>query len=81
MIGKRKTLVGVVIGDKCSKTRKVLVTRLFRHPLYKKTLQREKKIMVHDPENKSVAGDKVKIIESRPISKLKRWALLEILNK
>ena len=77
----RKTLVGVVVGAKCDKTRKVLVTRSFKHPLYKKALFKRKKMLVHDPVNKSVVGDKVLIVESRPISKLKRWALLEVLNK
>lgn len=81
MIVKRKTFVGVVVSGKCDKTRKVLVTRTFRHPLYKKTLKKERKITVHDQENKSGVGDVVRIVESRPISKMKRWALLGILKK
>ena len=81
MIAKRKTFVGVVVGDSCDKTRKVLITRMVRHPLYKKVLRKERKIIVHDQENKSVVGDMVRIVESRPISKMKRWALLEILKK
>jgi len=77
---KRKTLVGSVVSDKCSKTRVVLIERKTKHPLYKKTILRKKKIMIHDEENKCKLGDVVKIVECRPISKKKRWALLDIVN-
>jgi small subunit ribosomal protein S17 len=80
-IVKRKVLVGNIVSDKCSKTRVVLVERKTKHPLYKKTILRKKKLMIHDEENKSKLGDIVKIVECRPISKKKRWALLDVINK
>jgi small subunit ribosomal protein S17 len=78
---KRKTFkVGVVVGKTMKKTVTVLVERQFRHPLYKKTVQRRKKFMVHDEYEKCKVGDVVRIIETRPISKLKRWRVLEIVG-
>ncbi|MFN3966785.1 MAG: 30S ribosomal protein S17 [Endomicrobiia bacterium] len=77
---KRKILSGVVVSDKMNKTRVVLVTRTFRHPLYEKVIRRNKKYYVHDEKNESHTGDKVEIIETRPLSKLKRWRLLRIVE-
>ncbi len=77
----RKIREGTVISDRMNKTRVVLVTRRVPHPLYKKVVQQEKKYYVHDENNSSHVGDKVRIIESRPLSRLKNWCLLEILEK
>lgn len=77
----RKTLIGEVVGDKCDMTRVVLVKRASMHPLYKKKITKKVKIMIHDKDNKSKQGDSVKIVECRPISKRKKWALLEVINK
>lgn len=79
--GKRKVRSGKVISDKMDKTRVVAVQRMTRHPLYKKTMRRTSKFKVHDPDNQSHRGDTVKIEESRPISKGKKWRLVEIVEK
>jgi small subunit ribosomal protein S17 len=79
-IVRRKVLVGNVVSDKCSKTRVVLVEHKTKHPLYKKTILKKKRFMIHDNDNKSKLGDLVKIVECRPISKKKRWALLDIIK-
>ncbi|RKY37390.1 MAG: 30S ribosomal protein S17 [Candidatus Omnitrophota bacterium] len=78
--GKRKELIGVVVSDKMDKTIVVRVERLVTHPLYKKTIKKSKKYKVHDEENKAKTGDKVKIMETRPLSKEKRWRLVEVLR-
>ncbi len=78
---KRKIKTGVVVSDKMQKTIVVRVERLTRHPLYKKIIRRFKKFKAHDEKNSAKAGDTVKIVESRPLSKDKRWRLLEVLNK
>lgn len=78
---KRKIKTGVVVSDKMQKTIVVRVERLTRHPLYKKIIRRFKKFKAHDEKNSAKTGDTVKIIESRPLSKDKRWRLLEVLNK
>ena len=69
----KKILQGTVISDKQDKTITVLVERKFKHPVLKKVIRRSKKYSSHDPENKFNTGDQVKIMESKPISKLKRW--------
>lgn len=74
------TKVGTVIAKNSSKTVKVLVERLERHPLYKKTIKRKRVFMVHDEHEKCKVGDVVRIVETRPISKLKRWRVAEILG-
>ncbi len=79
--GKRKERVGTVVSDKMSKTAVIEVASFYKHSLYKKTLKKFKKYKVDDPENKCNIGDKVRIIETRPLSKTKRWRLLEILRK
>ena len=69
----KRVLQGVVVGDKADKTISVLVERRIKHPLYKKTIRRSKRYAAHDEENRFKQGDIVKIIESAPISKSKRW--------
>ena len=77
---RKTTKVGVVIGNKMKKTVTVLVERQVRHPLYKKTIKREKKFLVHDEYEKCRVGDVVKIVETRPVSKRKRWRIQEIIG-
>ena len=79
--GKRRTLVGLVVSDKNDKTIVVQVETLVMHPLVKKFIRRRKKVMAHDPQNECQIGDKVQIIEFRPLSRQKRWHLVEILEK
>jgi small subunit ribosomal protein S17 len=79
--GVRKKLIGIVIRVGMEKTAVVLVNRLKKHKTYTKLTRRYSKYMVHDPQSRCQVGDKVKIIESRPISKKKRWQLIEILEK
>lgn len=78
---KRKIKTGVVVSDKMQKTIVVRVERHSRHPLYNKIIRRSKKFKAHDEKNIAKSGDTVKIVESRPLSKDKRWRLLEVLNK
>lgn len=78
---KGRTLTGVVVSDKSDKTIVVLVETLVKHPLLKKYIRRRKKFTAHDPENQCGIGDKVKIIEYRPLSANKRWHLVSILEK
>ena len=77
----RRQLVGTVVSDAMTKTVVVQVSRLVRHPVYQRVMRRSKKFKVHDPESKAHAGDQVRIEESRPISKQKRWRLVEILQR
>ncbi|MBW1731675.1 MAG: 30S ribosomal protein S17 [Deltaproteobacteria bacterium] len=79
--GVKKRLVGSVVSDKMDKTVVVLVERLTKHPTYKKYIRKRSKYMAHDPQNRCGIGDRVRIIESRPISKRKRWQVLEIIEK
>jgi small subunit ribosomal protein S17 len=75
----RKEFVGKVISDKMDKTVVVAVERYVPHPLYKKRVKKTTKFYAHDEENKCKVGDVVRIRESRPLSKLKRWVVVEIL--
>ena len=77
----RKTLVGTVVSNKMEKTIVIRIERRKLHPLYKKYITRTKKIKAHDEGNLCQIGDLVKVIESRPLSKDKRWNLLEVLEK
>lgn len=77
---RKTTKVGVVIGNKMKKTVTVLVERQVRHPLYKKTIKRKKRFLVHDEYEKCRVGDVVKIVETRPISKRKKWRIQEIVG-
>ena len=79
--GKRKEMTGVVLNNNMDKTVKMLVERLARHRKYKKYIKYRAKYLVHDPHNRCQIGDKVRIIENRPISKLKRWRVLEVLDQ
>ena len=79
--GKRKVRTGRVVSDKMDKTRVAAVERMTRHPLYGKIIRRTKKYKFHDEANESRIGDLVKIMESRPLSKDKRWRLVEILER
>lgn len=76
----RKTRVGVVVSDKMQKTIVVKVERIVKHKLYKKFVSRISKFKVHDEKNECKIGDKVKIMETRPLSKEKHWRLVEILQ-
>jgi small subunit ribosomal protein S17 len=75
-----KTYTGKVVSNKMNKTVVVAVTRHYQHPVYKKTVKKVAKFKAHDEGNVCNVGDDVKIIETRPISKDKRWLVLEILN-
>lgn len=77
----RRDMTGVVVSDKSDKTIVVLVETLVKHPLFKKYVRRRKKFMAHDPNNECGVGDKVLIIEHRPISRRKRWRLVKIIEK
>ncbi len=77
----RKRVIGTVTRDKTLKTRRVEVPRLYRHPKYGKTLRGKTVCYVHDENNESHVGDIVEIIESRPLSKTKRWQLVRIVRK
>lgn len=77
----RKRLIGTVTGDKMNKSRRVEVQRVYRHPKYGKTIRERMVCHAHDEENISHNGDVVEIVESRPLSKLKRWALVKIVTK
>lgn len=77
----RKTRVGVVVSNKMDKTIVVALKDNVRHPLYKKIIKRTIKLKAHDEENTCNVGDKVKIMETRPLSKDKRWRLVEVLEK
>lgn len=72
----RRILQGVVVSDKADKTITVRIERRFAHPLYKKTVRVSKKYLAHDPENSFKIGDNVKIIETSPISKRKKWHVI-----
>ena len=76
-----RALVGTVVSNKTDKTIVVRVETLVQHPLLKKFIRRHKKFMAHDPNNECGIGDKVKIIEFRPMSRNKRWHLYSILEK
>lgn len=77
----RKTLEGWVLTDKMDKTRVIRIIRRFRHTMYDKVLTRYTKVYAHDETNESHAGDKVSLMETRPLSKLKRWRIVKVLEK
>ncbi len=80
-MGGKKELVGIVTSDKMDKSVIVTVETMFMHPLYKKTVKRRKKYMAHDEKNECKVGDKVRILESRPLSAKKRWRVVEIIER
>ena len=77
--GHRKVREGLVVSNKMDKTIVVRVERRLRHPLYGKEIKRSKKFYAHDEENKANVGDRVRIQETRPMSKQKRWRLVDVL--
>ncbi len=78
---KRKTRVGKVVSADMDKTVVVAVERLVQHPFYKKTLKRTTKFLAHDEKNECQEGDRVSIMETRPISRRKRWRVVSLLEK
>ena len=78
---KRKVRTGVVVSSKMEKTAVVEVERVFRHPFYKKVVRASKRLKAHDEKNECVVGDLVEIMETRPISRDKRWRVVKILGK
>ena len=78
---RRHRFTGVVLSDKADKTRVVQVEWLYRHPRYDKTLRKRSKFYIHDEKNEAHAGDRVEIAGTRPLSKLKRWRLVRIVEK
>ncbi len=80
-MNRQKQLVGIVVSDRMEKTIVVRVMRLFRHPVYQRVIRRFKKFKAHDPEKEAHLGDEVKIGQTRPLSKEKRWRLVQILRR
>jgi small subunit ribosomal protein S17 len=78
---RRKVKVGIVVSDKMDKTVVVAIEDFVRHPLYGKAVKRTKKVKAHDENNECRIGDRIRIMETRPISKQKRWRLVEIVEK
>ena len=77
----RKTMIGQVVSDKMDKTIVVAIEDSVRHPLYKKTMKRTYKLKAHDENNECGIGDTVEVMETRPLSKDKRWRLINIIEK
>jgi small subunit ribosomal protein S17 len=77
----RKVRIGKVVSDKMDKTIVVAIETSVKHPLYKKIIKRTYKLKAHDENNACAVGDKVKVMETRPLSKEKRWRLVEIIEK
>jgi small subunit ribosomal protein S17 len=77
----KRVVVGQVTGDKMAKTRRVEIPRLVKHPKYGKYVRRKTVCYVHDESNESRTGDMVEIVESRPLSRLKRWTLVRVVEK
>ena len=79
--GRRKVRTGVVVSDAMDKTVMVRIDRQVRHALYGKTVRRSSKLAAHDEANEAKAGDTVRVMETRPLSKTKRWRLVEVVEK
>ncbi|HEU4529503.1 MAG TPA: 30S ribosomal protein S17 [Actinomycetota bacterium] len=79
--GRRKVRVGVVVSDAMDKTVLVRIDRTMRHPLYKKTVRRSSKLAAHDEHNDAHVGDTVRVMETRPLSKTKRWRIVEVVER
>lgn len=79
--GNRKIRMGTVISNKMDKTATVLLERLIEHPLYHRVIKRSKKLLAHDENNECQIGDKVVVVETRPLSKRKRWKVAEIVER
>ncbi len=78
---RRKILLGEVVSNRMQKTITVKVERRFRHPVYERVVKRSKKFHAHDEHSQCQMGDQVRIVETRPLSKTKRWRLLEIVRR
>jgi small subunit ribosomal protein S17 len=78
---RRKTRVGKVVSDGMDKTAVVVIDRLVKHPTYKRYVRRRKKYTIHDQENTCRIGDTVRFMETRPLSKSKRWRLIEVVER
>ncbi|GAC1413435.1 MAG: 30S ribosomal protein S17 [Gemmatimonadaceae bacterium] len=79
--GSRKTRIGMVVSDKMAKTVVVSIERRVQHPVYGKMVRRTKKLKAHDEQNEAKTGDTVRIMETRPLSKDKRWRVVEIIER
>ena len=79
--GMRKMRVGTVVSAKSDKTITVLIERLVRHPLYGKVIKKNAKLMAHDENNEARIGDTVEVMETRPLSKMKRWRLSRMIER
>ena len=79
--GRRKVRTGVVVSDATDKTVLVRMERQIRHPLYKKIVRRSAKLAAHDEKNEAHVGDTVRLVETRPLSKTKRWRVVEIVER
>jgi small subunit ribosomal protein S17 len=77
----RKTRIGLVVSDKMAKTVVVSIERRVQHPVYGKMIRRTKKLKAHDEQNEAKTGDTVRIMETRPLSKDKRWRVVEIIER
>jgi small subunit ribosomal protein S17 len=80
-VGETKTKEGVVVSDKMTKTRVVVIERVYRHPRYERVITRSKRLKAHDETNASKVGDRVLIEETRPLSKDKRWRIRQVLAR
>lgn len=78
---RQKTREGFIVSDKMDKTVVVKVERMFQHPVYKRTVKRSKKYKAHDPQNDCRMGDRVRIEETRPLSKQKHWRVIEVIER
>lgn len=79
--GNRKTRIGVVVSDKMDKTVVIAIKTKIKHPLYGKTVNKTSKLKVHDENNECKVGDTIKVMETRPLSREKRWRLVEVLEQ
>jgi len=80
-VSETKTKEGVVVSDKMTKTRVVMIERVYRHPRYERVITRSKRLKAHDETNTSRVGDRVLIEETRPLSKDKRWRIRQVLTR
>jgi len=80
-VSQIKTKEGVVVSDKMTKTRVVMIERVFRHPRYERVITRSKRLKAHDETNATKVGDRVLIEETRPLSKEKRWRIRQVLSR
>ncbi len=81
MRNARKTRIGVVVSNRMNKTIAVELERTMKHPVYTRVIKRKSKLYAHDEKNECAIGDKVMVMETRPLSKLKRWRLIKVLEK